>query len=315
MKKNTSDFAIVVHGGAGSDSPFIRKNKKGYEDGLKKAIEAGYEILKQNGKAVDAVEAAIKVLENNTLFNAGRGSAINAKGEIEMDACIMDGASKKSGAVTIIKNVKNPISVAKAVMLNTNYKYLGAHGALDFAKKKNIELEPDSYFITEHQFDEYTKKRKEAYDSNREVAEEEINQRIHGTVGAVALDCEGNIAAGTSTGGSPYCKEGRISDSSIVGVGTFANNKTCAISCTGDGEYLMEGVIANSISAVMAYKHKSVAAACKEVIKVENKGIEGDMGVIAIDTKGNIAMEFNCDRMHRAWKKGNEKTITKIYKD
>jgi beta-aspartyl-peptidase (threonine type) len=311
MKK----IAIIVHGGAGPDSPFIRTHIKGYREGLKNSVEAAYLILRENGKAVDAVEAAIKVLENNTLFNAGRGSAINAKGEIEMDACIMDGASKKSGAVSIIKNVKNPISVAKAVMLNTNYKYLGAHGALDFAKKINMELEPDSYFIAEHQFDEYTKIKMEAFDSNGELAEEEINQRMHGTVGAVALDQEGNIAAGTSTGGAPYCKEGRISDSSMIGIGTYANNQTCAVSCTGDGEYLMEGVIAHSISSVMAYKNRGVAAACKEVIKIENKGVQGDMGVIAIDSKGNIAIEFNCDRMHRAWKKGNEKTVTKIYKD
>ena len=311
MKK----IAIVVHGGAGSDSPFIKKNIKAYKDGLEKAVEAAHSFLKENGKAVDAVEAAIRVLENNPLFNAGRGSAINAKGEVEMDACIMDGASKKSGAVSIIKNVKNPITVAKAVMLSTNYKYLGALGALDFAKKKNMELEPDSYFITEHQFDEYTAKRNKANDSDRDVAEEEINHRMHGTVGAVALDSDGNIAAGTSTGGASYCKEGRISDSSMVGIGTYAHNQTCAISCTGDGEYIMEGVIAHSISALMAYNQKSVAAACKEVINIENKRVKGDLGVIAIDRKGNIAIEFNSERMHRAWKKGNEKTITKIYKD
>ena len=311
MKK----IAIVVHGGAGPDSAFIKAHVKDYKKGLEKALNAAYDILKNEGTAADAVEAAINAMEDNPFFNAGRGAAINAKGEIELCASIMEGKDKKAGAIAIVKNIKNPVSLAKAVMLNTNYIYLGGEGALNFAKKTDVALEPDSYFVTEHQFDEYSKKRKEAFDGNRDIALEQINQRFHGTVGAVALDCAGNIAAATSTGGTAYCKEGRIGDSSMIGVGSFADNATCAISSTGDGEYLIKSMVVHSISCIMKYKHKSLKAACREVIHVENKDSGGDMGVIAIDANGNIAIEFNTERMHRGWKTGEAKATVKIYKD
>ena len=311
MKK----IAIVVHGGAGPDSPHIRKHKEDYEKGIQKAIDAGYEILKQEGSALDAVEAAVNALENNPFFNAGRGSAINAKGEIEMCASIMDGKNLDSGAIAIVKNVKNPVSLAKAVMLNTKFIYLGGEGALNFAKQINIAMEPDSYFVTENQYDDYETERKKAFASNRDVAIEQVNQRYHGTVGAVALDSEGNVAAATSTGGTPYCKEGRIGDSSMIGVGCYANNKTCAVSTTGDGEYLIRSVIAHSISSFVKYQNKSLEEACNEVIQVENKGVEGDMGAISVDAEGNVAVEFNSERMHRGWKVGDEEAVVKIYKE
>jgi beta-aspartyl-peptidase (threonine type) len=308
------NIAIVIHGGAGPDSEFIKKNKKEYEEGLTRALDKAYEILKNKGKAIDAVEAAVNTLEDNPLFNSGRGSAINAKGEIEMDASIMNGQDLNSGAVAIVRNVKNPVSLAKAVMANTNYIFLGSEGALNFAKKINVDLEPASYFVTEHQFDEYAKKRAESYDSNREIVLEQINERFHGTVGAVAVDHEGNVAAATSTGGSPYCKEGRISDSCMIGIGTYANNATCAISTTGDGEYLIRGVIAHTVSSVMKYKKLDVQEACREVLFEGNKEVKGDIGIIAIDSKGTIAIEFNSERMHRGWKT-NKGTEVKIYKE
>ncbi len=310
MKK----IAIAVHGGAGPDSPFIKAHKKAYEKGIEEALEAGYNILQHEGSAVEAVEAAICALENNPLFNAGRGSAINAKGEVEMCASVMDGKTLNSGAVAIVKNVKNPVMLARSVMQNTKYIYLGGEGALDYAKRTAIELEPDSYFVTEHQYDEYEKKRKEAGDSNRQIAEEQINNRMHGTVGAVALDIHGNLAAATSTGGTAYCKEGRIADSSMVGVGTYASNETCAVSCTGDGEYLIRGVLAHSVSEYMRLAHKTVKEACKHVVHTDHKNIDGDMGVIALDQNGNVAMEFNCARMHRGWITAKGKTV-KIYRD
>jgi beta-aspartyl-peptidase (threonine type) len=310
MKK----LAIVVHGGAGPDSPFIRKHLKDYKKGLAEALEAGFAILKNNGTAVDAVEAAVNSLEDNVLFNAGRGSAINAQGEIEMNAAIMDGKKLDCGAVAIVKNIKNPVSLAKAVMLTTNYICLGGEGALNFAKKTNIELEPDSYFVTERQFDEYSLNRKKYFDSNREVALEQINQRFHGTVGAVALDSEGNLAAATSTGGTAYSKEGRIGDAGMIGVGTYANNDICAISTTGDGEIMIKRAIAQSISGLIKYKNKNVKAACKEVVHHENKSVDGDIGVIAIDKNGNIAIEFNSEHMHRGWKT-NYETEIKVYGD
>ncbi|MCW3104179.1 MAG: asparaginase [Bacteroidetes bacterium] len=307
-------IGIVIHGGAGPDSEFIKKHKQEYEEGLRKALDKGYEVLKNKGKAIDAVEAAVNELENNPIFNAGRGSAINAKGEVEMCASIMNGQNLNSGAVAIVKNVRNPVSLAKAVMLNTSHIYLGGEGALNYAKSINIELEPESYFVTEHQYDAYAKKRKEAYASNRHIAMEQIHERSHGTVGAVALDHEGNIAAATSTGGTEFCKEGRIGDSSMIGVGSYADNSTCAVSTTGDGEYLIRGVIAHSVSNVMKYTKADVQEAARKVIFEENKDAEGDMGVIAIDRDCNIAIEFNSARMHRGWKtpKG---TGVGIYKD
>lgn len=310
-----SKIAIAIHGGAGPDSEFIKKNKEGYEQGLRKALEAGFNVLANKGKAIDAVEAAVNAMENNPLFNAGRGSAINAKGEVEMCASVMDGDSLKCGAVAIIRNVKNPVSLAKAIMKNSEHIYLGGEGALDYAQKINIALEPESYFITEHQFEEYDKKRKEKYDSNRSIATEQIRERSHGTVGAVALDSEGNVAAATSTGGTEYKKEGRIGDSSMIGVGCFADNNTCAISTTGDGEYLIRGVIAHSVSSVMKYKELSLQEACYEILFRENKDTDGDMGMVAVDVEGNICMTFNSERMHRGSMTSPDDITIKIYKE
>jgi L-asparaginase / beta-aspartyl-peptidase len=306
-------FTIVVHGGAGKDSNFIRGHQKEITEGLEEAVQRGYEILKKHGSATEAVEAAVNVLEDNMYFNAGRGSALNAKGEVEMCSSIMDGKTLNSGAVAIVKNVKNPVSLAKAVMVNTDYIYLGGEGALDYAKNLNIQLMPDAYFITPYQYDEYEKAAKSEYQGLRRIALEEINSRMHGTVGAVALDMDGNLAAATSTGGTPNAKRGRIGDSSMIGVGTYADNKTCAVSATGDGEYLIRGVITHSVSQLMKLKNLSLAEACRKVIHEENEGIKGDIGIIAADAEGNIAMEFNCERMLRGWKKGHHAIVTKIY--
>lgn len=308
-------IAIIVHGGAGEDSPFIKDHLVDYKKGLAEAVEAGYQVLEKSGTAVEAAEAAVRVLENNPLFNAGRGSAINAKGEVEMCASVMSGETLDSGAVAIVKNVKHPVSLARSVMENTSYIYLGGEGALDYAKGTDLELEPESYFITEHQYDAYEKKRRKENESNREVAKEQINNRMHGTVGAVALDEKGNIAAATSTGGTAFCKEGRIGDSSMIGVGTYANNNTCAVSGTGDGEYLIRGVVAHTVSEYMRLTGKSVEEACRQVVHADHKDIEGDMGVIALDSKGNIAVEFNSERMHRGWKTRKKETVVKIYKE
>ena len=303
--------AIIIHGGAGPDSEFIRAHKKEYEKGLADAIHEGYEVLKKRGTAVDAVFAAVKCMEDNPIFNCGRGSAINTLGEIEMHAAIMDGKTKKCGAAAVIKNVKNPVALAKSIMLNSKYIYLGGNGALNYAKQAKIDLEPDAYFVTEHQFDAFNKKRKESLESNSGLAAERLNAAFHGTVGAVAVDYEGNIAAATSTGGTEYCKDGRIGDASMIGVGTYADNAFCAVSCTGDGEDIIENVVAHSLLSWMKHKGKTVKQACREVIK-EHKG-KGDLGVIAIDTKGNIGVECNTVHMHRAWKTGTDKAIIKIY--
>lgn len=312
-KESKKKIAIAVHGGAGADSDHIKKNKKGYEKGLEDAANAGYKVLEEGGNAVEAVEAAVKVLEDNPLFNAGRGSAINRKANVEMCASIMRGDNLNSGAVAIVRNVRNPVSLAKAIMLNTSFIYIGNEGALNYAKEINIPLEPDSYFVTEHQYDVFDKKRREKFLGSKEIAIEQIKERMHGTVGAVAMDEKGLLAAATSTGGTENAREGRIGDSSIIGVGCYANNKTCAVSCTGDGEYSIRGVIAHDISAYVEYKKASLKDAVNYVIHEKNGDIKGDLGVIAVDPKGNIEMAFKADRMHRAWKSSGKELQVKIY--
>jgi beta-aspartyl-peptidase (threonine type) len=304
-------IAIAIHGGAEPDSEFVRTNLKEYEESLREAILAGYNVLKKNGSAVDAVEAAVNELEDNPLFNSGKGSALNEKGEVEMCASIMDGKTLSGGAVAIVKNVKNPISLARSVMEKTKYLYLGGPGAISYAQKIKAELRPDAYFITEHQyklFEEVVKKQ-----GLTKLAEEEVGSRMHGTVGAVALDHHGNIAAATSTGGTQGCKEGRIGDSSMIGTGTYADNKTCAVSGTGDGEYLIRGVIAHSVAMAIKYGKLSLKDACDFIINSENKGIKGDLGIIALNAEGEVSIQFNSDLMHRAWIDHNGIQV-KIYK-
>jgi L-asparaginase / beta-aspartyl-peptidase len=307
-------IAIAVHGGAGPDSEFIRKNQDGYKKGLEEAINVGYKVLEEGGTAVDAVEAAVNALEDNPLFNAGRGSALNEKAEVEMDASIMNGQTMDSGAVAIVKNVKNPVTLARAIMEKTKHIYIGDMGALEFAQKNHLRMMPEAYFITDHAFEEYQKALKEAKNTIESAGDYQVKRKTHGTVGAVALDRNGNLAAATSTGGTENKVPGRIGDSSMVGVGSYANNKTCAVSCTGDGEALIKNVMAFHISSVVQYKNFPIDEACKFLIHQELKNEEGDMGIIALDPHGNICLEFNCDRMHRGYKSSNKPMFTAIYK-
>ncbi|HYC38904.1 MAG TPA: isoaspartyl peptidase/L-asparaginase [Chitinophagaceae bacterium] len=305
-------IAIAIHGGAGADSEFIRKHKKEYESGLKKAVHAGYTILEQGGKAVDAVEAAVNSLEDNPLFNAGKGSALNERAEIEMCASIMDGQSLNSGAAAIVKNVRNPVSLAKTIMEKTRHVYLGATLASEFAKSLKMPMEPDSYFVTEHQFEAYEKVRTKESMDGLEVAAEELRQK-HGTVGAVALDKKGNLAAGTSSGGTEFCKAGRIADSSMVGIGTYADNESCAISTTGDGEELMKHIAAFHIAALLKYKKLTLQKAADYFLKEKLKNSQSDIGLVGVDRRGNIVATFNCERMHRAWKGDRQPLQVNIY--
>lgn len=295
-----SEIAIAVHGGASDNSPFIQKHWNEVEDGLKEATRIGYSVLSKGGSALDAVEEAVKELEDNYLFNAGRGSALNNKGEVEMDAAIMDGKTLQAGAVSIVKRIKNPISLARIVMLHTKHVLVAGYGALELAQTKSIELEPDSYFITTHQFEAFLHENKEY--SMKAL----LKKKLTGTVGAVALDKNGNIAAATSTGGTTNALPGRIGDSCIIGAGCYANNHTCAISGTGEGEYLIRGVIANTISMLVETKNYTLQEACDEVIHKRNKG---DVGVIAVNKKGEVAISFNTEVMKRAWKTSKERKI------
>ena len=300
-------ISIAIHGGAGPDSDYIKQNKTGYEKGLKHALEAGYKILEKGGSSIDAVEEAVRKLEDNYLFNAGRGSALNNKGEVEMDASIMDGKKLQAGAVSMVKNVKNPIALARYIMENTNHVLVSGNGALELAKSKDIELEADAYFITTHQYDLFVEER------DKKSMDELLKQRIHGTVGAVAVDKKGNVAAATSTGGTTNSLDGRIGDSCLIGAGCYANNATCAVSGTGDGELFINNVIAHSIAAAVEYTGYNLQQACDYIIKEKNKNINGDVGVITVNAQGDIGISFNSERMHRAWMSSDAPMQVKIY--
>lgn len=297
-----SKVAIVVHGGASIETPDLKNHLSENEAGLKEAIDAGYRVLSRGGTALKAVEEAVMLLEDNPLFNAGRGSCLNKMGEIEMDASIMDGKTLKAGAASMVRSVKNPIMLARTIMVETNHVFLSGYGALEFAKDRFLPLESDAYFVADHQLKEFQKNT------------QGNSKKIHGTVGAVAVDRKGNIAAGTSTGGLSRSLPGRIGDSCVIGAGCYANNKTCAVSGTGDGEYLIRGVVAHTISMLVSLKKMRLQEACDLVIHKPNKLIKGEMGVIAINKRGQIAISFNTAIMRRAWKITGEKTQIKIYK-
>ena len=302
LLKNMKQIVLVIHGGAGPDSEFIRNRVEEYKKGLKEALDKGYEILQNGGTALDAVEKAINIMEENPLFNAGRGSALNEKAETEMDAAIMDGKNLKAGAVCLVKNVKYPITLARTVMERSKHIYLGGNGAINFAREHNLQFMPNAYFITDHAFQQLEDARKE-----------EGKTYSYGTVGAVALDRDGNIVAGTSTGGTENKSEGRIGDSSMIGIGTYADNKTCAISCTGDGEYIIEQAVAYHLASLIKYRQLNLTDASQFLMKQELKNSAGDIGFITVDVNGNYAMEFNSQRMHRAWKTSSGEEGVQIY--
>lgn len=300
--------AIVIHGGALDDSAFIRQNIEDYQSALAEAAEAGFAVLEAGRSAKDAVEAAIVYMENHELFNAGRGSALNVMGGIDMDASMMDGKNLSCGGVALLKYAKNPIRVARLVMEETKNVLLAGEGAMQFARYKNVEIKDEDYFITDRQ-------RKTFREKCGTLSEKEIDDlRNHGTVGAVAIDADGNIAAGTSTGGAVFNRLGRVGDSPIIGAGCFADNQTCGVSGTGDGEYLIRSTAAGYVSMLMEHTDYTIQQALDYVIHEKNKGVEGDMGLIAIDRNGNIGMSFNTQVMHRAWISSGTPLQVRVYK-
>ena len=296
----TNTYAIVIHGGAGT---VIEENtppelQKKYENKLKEALEVGYSILENGGNSIEAVEQTIKILEDSDLFNAGRGSVLTNDETVEMDASIMSGLDLNAGAVATLKTIKNPISVARAVMEKSNHVFLSGEGAENFAKEVVLETKLNDYFITPSQLNQIKRIKKNKY----------------GTVGCVALDKSGNITAGTSTGGMMNKKWNRIGDVPVIGSGTYANNKTCGISATGWGEFFIRNVVAYDISAMMEYQNKTLEEAAKISIfeKVGKMGATG--GVIGIDKNGNVMMEFNSPGMYRGYKTENSDYIIKMFK-
>ncbi len=303
------NIALAIHGGAGPDSEFVRRNVDRYKQGLQEAATAGYDFLKSGGSALDAVELVVNILENNPIFNAGRGASLNNKGEVDMNASIMNGRDLKAGAVAMIRNVKNPISLARNVMEDTRHVFMAGKGAIDFAKTRQALMMPDSYFITEHRFNDYLQL------NQQETEQDLLQKRIQGTVGCVAVDVNGNLAAATSTGGLTNALEGRIGDSCIIGAGTYANNQTCAVSGTGDGELLIRGVVAHSISSLIEFTGCTLQEACDNTVFERCKEFKGDIGVIAVDPKGNIAITYNTERMHRAWAGVDGNVEVRVYGD
>ncbi len=302
-------FGLVIHGGAGT---ILKKNmtpekEAGYVSKLAEALETGYKILENGGKSLDAVEKVINIMEDSPLFNAGKGAVLTEKGVAELDASIMDGKTLMAGAVAGIKRIKNPISLARLVMEKSPHVLMIGDGAEEFAKQNGVELVDNSYFIVKERYDQYLKM--------KEKMEKKLNGDEHGTVGCVALDKEGNLAAGTSTGGMMMKKFGRVGDSPIIGAGTYANNNTCAVSGTGWGEYFIRLSVARDISDLMAYKNLSLKDAADEVIEKKLTQLGGDGGIIAIDKNGNIAMPFNTAGMYRGYHLSGGKAEIKIYKE
>ncbi len=323
-------IALAIHGGAGTitKSEMTAELEREYRSGLENSLKAGWEVLSKNGSALDAVEAAVVALENFPLFNAGRGAVFTHEGKNELDASIMDGANDKAGAVAFVKNVKNPIKLARLVMECTEHILLGGDGANEFAREMNVEIAPDDYFYTEHRYQqllqaresgtiqldhaELVESRESRVESEKEKPETR-NQNPIGTVGAVACDSSGNLAAATSTGGMTNKKFGRIGDTPLIGAGTFADNKTCAVSCTGHGEFFMKTLAAYDVAARMKYKNLSLYDAANEVIE-HLREIGGEGGLIAVDAHGNVALPFNSDGMYRGFMTADGALTVEIYR-
>lgn len=304
---NNPKYAIVIHGGAGTilKENFTSEKEAQYKSVLKNALMVGDSVLKNGGSSLDAVEKTIHILENSPLFNAGKGAVFTNSGKNELDASIMWGKDLNAGAVAGVDDLKNPISAARKVMENSEHVMLSGRGASEFAKTQGLKIVDSSYFFTQNRWDHLQRILKKEQKMTREDR--------HGTVGCVALDKEGNLAAGTSTGGMTNKRFGRIGDSPIIGAGTYANNETCAISCTGHGEFFIRLGVAKDISAIMEYQNISLDEASNKIINKLTK-IGGTGGLIGLDKNGNIVMKMNTEGMYRAYLNSKGETEVLIYK-
>ena len=296
---------LVIHGGAGTIN---RKNmteerEKQYRAGLEEALRTGHDVLAKGGTSLDAVEAAIRKMEDNPLFNAGKGAVFTHEGKNELDASIMDGKNKMAGSVAGVTIIRNPITAARAVMEKSKHVMMTGRGAELFATKMGLEIVDPSYFWTERRWkslqDELLKEQQQQKPQADNAPLRE-DQKF-GTVGAVALDQNGNLAAGTSTGGTTNKQYGRVGDAPIIGAGTYAENESCAVSATGHGEFFIRWTVAHDIAALMKYRGMTVQQAADEVVMKKLKDAKGEGGVIALDAKGNFAMPFNSEGMYRGW--------------
>lgn len=301
-------IAIALHGGAGTilRSEMSSEKEIQYTHALKEALHAAYQHLHEQGSALDAVEIAVKALEDCHLFNAGKGSVFTADGTHEMDASIMDGQNRKAGAVALVTGIKNPIRLARLVMERSEHVFLAGSGAMEFARKMQCEFADEAYFFDQYRYAQW-QKIKDTQSFQLDHSADKTKKM--GTVGAVACDAYGNIAAATSTGGMTNKRWGRVGDSPVIGSGTYAHNLTCAVSCTGSGEYFLRGVVAYDISCLIEYKHYTLEEACREVIHRRLPELEGDGGLVAVNAKGEVSMPFNTEGMYRASKSPSHETI------
>jgi beta-aspartyl-peptidase (threonine type) len=315
-KSAPGPITLVIHGGAGT---ILRENmtpekEMAYHTGLSQALDSGYAVLERGGKSIDAVIASIRVLEDNPLFNAGRGSVFTAEGKNEMDASIMDGSNLMAGSVAGVTTIRNPITAANAVMTKSEHVMLIAQGAEKFASEQGLEMVDPSYFVDSLRYLQWMKVR-EKTDKLSQWEDTYIKDRKFGTVGAVALDQYGNVAAGTSTGGMTNKKYGRVGDAPIIGAGTYADNHTCAVSATGWGEYFIRLSVAHDISSMMNYGNFSLQQAADSVVMKKVPALGGDGGIIALDRQGNFVMTFNTAGMYRGYIQKKDEGKTFIYKD
>jgi L-asparaginase / beta-aspartyl-peptidase len=313
----TEKFGLVIHGGAGTieRSKMTPEKERAYRGGLERALTAGYDILNRGGSSLDATEAAVRVLEDDPHFNAGKGSVFTSAGTNEMDAAMMDGKTLAAGAVAALKRVKNPISLARLVMEKSGHVMIDGAGAETLANENGMELVDQKYFFTQERWDALQKIK--AAEKHRTGGAGKAflitDQDRHGTVGAVALDKNGNLAAATSTGGTTNKRPGRVGDSPIIGAGTYANNATCAVSATGDGEYFIRASVGHDMSALMEYRGMSLQEAAQAVLdKVAKLG--GTGGLIAIDREGNMALPFSTTGMYRGYVDRDGKFVVEIYR-
>ena len=305
----------MIHGGAGT---ILKKNMtpamdQAYRTILKEAITVGHAILKKGGTCQEAVEKTIRVMENSPLFNAGKGAVLTAQGKASLDASFMDGKTLNAGAISGVSHIKNPISSAIAVMEQSPHVMLSGQGADEFAKSLGMEVVPNNYFITERRKNAL-KRVQENQDKQMSFYDPFLKESKFGTVGCVALDKAGNLAAGTSTGGMTNKKWDRIGDAPIIGAGTYANNASCGVSATGWGEFFIRSVVAHDIAALVEYKNLDVTTASKQVLK-KVKELGGDGGVVVLDRFGNVAMEFNTAGMYRAHMNSEGELKVMIYQN
>ncbi len=319
-----NNIVLVIHGGAGTirRENMTQAQESAYEGALTFALQTGYDILKKGGTALDAVEAAVRTMEDNPLFNAGKGAVFTNEGRNELDAAIMNGKTLAAGSVASVTTIRNPISAARKVMEQSPHVMMIGAGAERFAQQQGLEIVNPSYFYTEDRWQGLLRaKRADSLKTEEEkkkssgIRQQENRDDKYGTVGAVALDSYGNLAAATSTGGMTNKKFGRVGDAPIIGAGTYANNATCAVSCTGWGEYFIRLVVAKSVSDQMEYKGVSVEEAANDMIMNKVPALGGDGGLIALDKNGNFTMPFNTSGMYRGYIKADGRAVVRIYKE